>query len=456
LEPLTGDDAVSPLDKGADEGCHLDASFVHLPLPPITKNRTNTVDSQQLGDLNDRGLHNQGILDSYRYLKTMVQIAEQHMDQASTGDWSKSKECLCATCIERMIMAIEESTCQLNAEVAAYDVAIQLEKDKHRRLLRALDIKDGIINGQDDGDGDGDGDDDTIASGNTCVSFRNDVQSSSEYILKKTFEAFEYEIQKLTETHTMHLTESNNLDKMLREQVMFTKALSQEEDEIHRDINSLEIDAKVFQDVHRTLTRQCQEAEMEDYMLRNVRIHSTLFDIQLDERGLRFPLINNLRLTHHPKGVSWLEINAAWSQASQLVMFVGSTTKFQSKDLRIVPLASCAKIIELSHHGDHKKVVNHLGVDFDSNDRKTHETEHIIPSLRAFLAFIYQMSVHMLKGPLNLDKMPYKMGSHYVIGPYDVRKMDEKDDVGWSGVIHCMAYNMKWMAQNACKFLAPI
>jgi len=43
-----------------------------------------------------------------------------------------------------------------------------------------------------------------------------------------------------------------------------------------------------------------------------------------------------------------------------------------------------------------------------------------------------------------------------VIGPHDVRKMDEKDDVGWSGVINCMAYNMMWMAQNACKFLAPI
>jgi hypothetical protein len=353
-----------------------------------------------------------------------------------------------------MIMAIEESTCQLNAEASAYDATIQLEKDKHRRLLRALNIKDGI-DGEYDGGGDkDDDDDDTIASGNTSVTFHNDYQVSSEYILKKTFEAFEYEIQKLTETHAMHVTELNDLDKLLREQVILTKELSRQEDDILRDINALEIDAKVFQDVHHTLTRQCHEAEVEDYLLRNVQIHSTLFDIKLDERGLRYPLINNLRLTHHPKGVSWLEINAAWSQASQLVMFVGSTTKFQSKDLRIVPLASCAKIIELSH-GD-KKIVNHLGVDFESNARQTHETEHIIPSLRAFLSLIYQMSVHMLKEQSKLDKIPYEMLGPCVIGPHDVRQLDEKDDMGWSSVIHCIAYNMKWMAQNACKFLPPI
>jgi Autophagy protein Apg6. len=346
----------------------------------------------------------------------------------------------------RMIMAIEESTSQLNAEASAYDAAVQLEKDKHRRLLRALNIKGSI-------DGECVGDDDTVASGNTAVSFLDDYQASSEYILKKTFEAFEYEIQKLTETHTLHLAEMNNLDELFREQIILTKELSQQEDDILREINGLELDSKVFQDIHGTLTRQCQEAEVEDYLLRNVRMHSTLFDIKLDERGLRYPLINNLRLTHHPKGVSWLEINAAWSQASQLVMFVGSTTKFQSKDLRIVPLASCAKIIDLSH-GD-KKIVKHLGVDFESNARKTHETEHIIPSLRAFLALIYEMSVHMLKEQSKLDPIPYEMGP-FVIGPHDVRKLDEKDDVGWRDAIHCMAYNMKWMAQNACKFLPPV
>ena len=91
---------------------------------------------------------------------------------------------------------------------------------------------------------------------------------------------------------------------------------------------------------------------------------------QTDERDLRYPLINNLRLAHKPRGISWLEINAGWSQAAQLLMFVGSTIKFKSKDLRIVPLMSCAKIIEVGSNGD-TRFVNHLGVDFQAMNRKT-------------------------------------------------------------------------------------
>jgi hypothetical protein len=101
-----GDEASDPLtksvvstDRSRDEP-NLDTSFVHLPLPPVT-NRSTNHESQHLGDRNDGGLYNQGILDSYRYLKTMVQVAEQHLDQVSTDDWAKSDHCLCETCIER-------------------------------------------------------------------------------------------------------------------------------------------------------------------------------------------------------------------------------------------------------------------------------------------------------------------------------------------------------------------
>lgn len=423
----------------------LDASFVHLPLTSPTTRNIN--DAFLNYEANGGGLYNQGILDSHQYLNTMVHIAEQHMDPISKEDWMKSDLCLCATCIERMISAIEESAEQLHAEAMAYDRAIQLEKDKHRRLLRALNIQSGIHNEYND--------DDTTATGNTSVSSVHDDKLSSEHtILKNTFDAFEYEIQRLQETQTIHMNELRHLESVLQEQVSITKALSQEEEELLRDMHALEIDTMAFQDIHRTLTRQCHEAEKEQYLLQSVQIHSILFDIKVDERGLRYPLINNLRLTHQPKGVSWLEINAAWSQASQLVMFVGSTTKFKSKDLRIVPLVSCAKIIEISH-GD-KKIANHLGVDFESNARKTHETENIVPSIKVFLALLYQMSAHMLKEKgKEMEKIPYEMGQ-YVIGPHDVRRLNERDDTSWSGVIHCMAYNMKWMVRNAYKFMSPI
>jgi hypothetical protein len=71
---------------------------------------------------------------------------------------------------------------------------------------------------------------------------------------------------------------------------------------------------------------------------------------QTDERDLRYPLINNLRLAHKPRGISWLEINAAWSQAAQLLMFVGSTIKFKSKDLRIVNRNTHDNLLQLLNY----------------------------------------------------------------------------------------------------------
>ena len=51
-----------------------------------------------------------------------------------------------------------------------------------------------------------------------------------------------------------------------------------------------------------------------------VRLHAALFHLVVDKRGLRYPLINELRLAYRPKGdVHWKEINAAWAQATQLL-----------------------------------------------------------------------------------------------------------------------------------------
>lgn len=336
---------------------------------------------------------------------------------------------------QRIASAIEENTTQLEAETVAYDNAVQSEKDKHRRLLRALNIRDGI-----------DGNDDlTVSSGHTPIS------STPEDIVQSTLETLEYEIQMLAISSQEHLNELRHLNELIDEQALISKALTDQEDNVLTEFNSLEIDANAFQDMHRQLTHQCHIVEKERYLLSSVQLHSSLFDITVDEcSSRRFPLINNLRLTHRPKGVSWLEINAAWSQAAQLVIFVGSTTKFKSKDLRIVPLTSCAKIIELVQ--GEKRIVIHLGVDFEINARKTHETENIVSSVRAFHALLHQISMHMchIRSYRTLDKIPFETRPHS-IGSHDLRRINEQDDVGWSGVIHCLAANMKWMTQNASK-----
>lgn len=340
---------------------------------------------------------------------------------------------------QRIASAIEENAAQLESETIAYDNAAQREKDKHRRLLRALNIRDGI-----------DGNDDmTISSGNTSIS----SAPAPADIIESTLKTLEYEIQRLAISNQEHLHELQHLNELIDEQAIISKTLTEQEDEVLTEFNSLEIDSNSFQDMHRHLTHQCHSVEKERYLLSSVQLHSSMFEITVDERSSRrFPLINNLRLTHRPKGVSWLEINAAWSQAAQMVISVGSTSKFRSKNLRIVPLTSCAKIIELLQ-GD-KRIVIHLGVDFESNARKTHETENIVSSVRAFHALLHQLSVHMLYTHTcrTLDKIPFETRSHS-IGSHDLLRINEHDDVGWSGVIHCLAANMKWMTQNASKFM---
>ena len=87
------------IDKRGDDPSQLDASFVHLS--PLSATDQKTINDFPHRNLNVGDIYNQGILDSYRYLKTIVQLAEDHIDLSSTGNWTESSDCLCAMCIER-------------------------------------------------------------------------------------------------------------------------------------------------------------------------------------------------------------------------------------------------------------------------------------------------------------------------------------------------------------------
>jgi beclin 1 len=248
---------------------------------------------------------------------------------------------------------MEDNTARLEAEIEAYDAAVKNEQDKQRRLLKALSINAGI---------------------NQDEAFETSIhiQYADEEILQNALDTLDDELKRLQITNQEHESELQKMNELLQDRVRIAQTLTEQEDEVLTEFNSLEVDARVFQDIHRHFTHQCHAAEREKFHLSRVQLHSALFHIDVDERGLRYPLINNLRLAHKPssRGISWLEINAAWSQAAQLLMFVGSTIKFKSKDLRIVPLMSCAKIIEVGSNGD-TRFVNHLGVDFQAMNRKT-------------------------------------------------------------------------------------
>ncbi len=317
--------------------------------------------------------------------------------------------------------AIDENTEQMNMETEAYIRAVEEEKDSQRRMQKALSINMGIQ--------------------------ENQHFDEKEDIIQATIQSLQQEVINLETNCHEHEQEIMNLDQLLFEQAQISNALSAQEDELLIEYNTLEKDTKVFEDLHRQLIKQCHSAERERSQLNLVRLNCTLFDFVIDDGVARYPLINNLRLSHIPRdNLHWSEINAAWAQTAQLVMFLSSNIKFRSSTFGLVPLTQCAKIIEVDSFG--KKMYHHLGVDYESMDRRTHNTDHIVPSIVVFYRLFYQMIVHIREKQLrsiDLSKMPNKM-SRDQIGSYVVQNKNEYDDSLWRGIINCIAQNLKWLS----------
>ncbi len=309
----------------------------------------------------------------------------------------------------------------MEVETETYIHAVEEEKDKERRLRNALSINAGIHNGE-------------LPS----------EQRKENELVQSTIQSFRHEIISLEAACQEHEKELANLNQLLKEQARISETLSLQEEELLLEYNILEKDARVFEDIHCQLAQQCYSVERERSDLSLVRLHSVLFDIFVDEKGVRYPLINNLRLSHRPKNdLTWIEINSAWSQATQLLMFMSSSIKFTSRNF-IVPL-NCAKIIEVDSTG--RKIYHHLGVDIESIDRKTHNTDHIIASLRVFYRLLYQFFVHMKRSKLDISLLPFEMSPH-AVGTYNLELIEDGDDEAWIAVINCIASNMRWLSRK--------
>lgn len=326
-------------------------------------------------------------------------------------------------------MSLDTNTERLKMEAQEYKDFVQDEKDKDKRANKALTINQEI----------------------NCISER--VTDDMPFMNQNSY-SFQQEIENLRAACNEHESELEKLNDLLSEEVKLSETLSQQEDEILADFNALAIEAIAFQEIHKQLTIQCTSAERERYKLSHVRLPEALFKIDVDERGLRYPLINSLRLSYKSKGgVSWKELNAAWSQAAQLVMFVGSVINFMSSNLKIVPLVSCAKIFEV-REGKQKRIVHNLGIDFESMNNRQ---DSIARSLRAFCALLQQVLEHVESkrsliisgsGSEQVDTdPPYKMRGT-IIGSFDLSHLKDDDDLAWNSVVHCIASNLKWLVHD--------
>lgn len=206
-----------------------------------------------------------------------------------------------------------------------------------------------------------------------------------------------------------------HLKMLKKEQDLISSQLDEVETNFAHEENTLELEAVAMSHVQNQLTSTLQAAQLEINKLAAVDL--SLFSLVIDKRGLRYPLINELRLAFSPKGdLGWAEIQAAWSQVAQLLLFMN----LQRKEWRVIPLTSCAKII-------HQKTVYNLGKD--------------MPSMSGALKALILMLQH------TNPSLPFPITDHN-IGDVAIAVLPNTDHPGWSRVVHYLACNLQHLSDT--------
>jgi len=404
--------------------------------------------------------------------------------------------------------AIQTNTKRLENECQAYVNAVKREEDQFRRIRRVIAANVALEYSKDERN-----------KGSEEQDGKEEKKQipEEEDLIRSTIKSFQSEIASLQEACHQHEQELKDIQTHLSEQSIRSNTLYISEQNLLADLNNLELHSKVFQSTNKTLSHQYQSTQDEVDALSCISLPSLLFDVVIDDRGLRYPLINELRLAYRPKGdLKWKEMDVAWSQAAQLLMFVGGVVNFvpppqqqqgEEASFRIVPLASRAKIIHNTNttttpatcdaHGNdakRKKIVYTLGRNSGGSsgasrskgamgsslrnlmkrgggDRDAIATE----ALRAFHSLLRQIIMHVTSSPHNGMPIlstttnitsctepintppppPFEM-TQTKIGAHDLSKLQERDDSSWSAVIHGMAANLKWLAEYTHQFSTAI
>jgi Apg6 BARA domain len=274
-------------------------------------------------------------------------------------------------------------------------------------------------------------------------------------------QAFLDEIGALEEECQQQEAELLHLNALKEEQMALAKEIEKTEYELEAERNSLELEARAFDNDQVQLSQMLQDINDEaDKLSSGISLPSLLLDLQVDERGLRYPLINELRLAYRPKGdLKWNEVQVAWSLAAQLLLVVGTLFQYPSEQWKIVPLSHCAKLIFYSNNEDcstggreitdkTRAVVYHLG----------HPRTNGATAIRACNRVLHQVILHV-RGKTEVEYQKLNMTTAFpnlpfpisptTIGTIDLTQLNENDDTGWSKAIHFMASNLLWLSECA-------
>ena len=266
-------------------------------------------------------------------------------------------------------------------------------------------------------------------------------------------ESFQNEIDTLTNACTEQENELRMLQSLMKNQINRSITISNNEDIVHHELNSLEVDANNFGEESHLARQNCSAVENEIDAISRVKLMSIPFNIRVNtldsntstnHEGGCYPTINNLRLAYRinkKAGLHRDEINASFSYAAQLVAFtLGLYPSIITSTIRIIPIHPCAKIlVNLPEGGS----VYNLGFDTTVGDQICVPTR----SIALFLILLSQLSSHiMVETKTTTEPPPFEM-TETSIDNVDLTKLSDTDTPSWSSVVYCVAANLKWLSE---------
>ena len=366
--------------------------------------------------------HSVAIRDSER-LATAVSLFAHPFSQYHTND------CIVMTfsCI-RIETAMEADIQRLESECRLYRNATRDERTRQASQLRA--IQSSYNNNADP----------------TNSNNNDDALANMEQTLRD-------EMERLAAVCQEEEAELENLGQLELEAAAVAKQLDALQWSINEEANALELETHASENEEQQILTVLTEVQTEVDRLssKGIRFPSRALGLRVDARGLRYPLINELRLAYRPKGdVDWEEIQSAWALAAQLLLQSATLLQFQSQHWRIVPLSQCAKII---YHAPNSE--NNRGV----TQNVGHPSSKSSEALMAWNALLFEVVQHakttikagIEKGLLEaktMERLPYEQTSQS-IGGVPLRHLAVDDDASWSRVVHFMSCNLLWLANTA-------
>mmetsp|Transcript_40967 Transcript_40967/g.46548 ORF Transcript_40967/g.46548 Transcript_40967/m.46548 type:complete len:298 (-) Transcript_40967:127-1020(-) len=278
---------------------------------------------------------------------------------------------------------------RLNNECASYDRELKEREERQKNIER------------------------TLCSDFFPIISENDSKKSH---IERIENEFLNQVEALRQAVEQQENELSHLKKLEKEQHKISQELDEVEALYAHEENEFELEAQAMSHIQKQLTNTLELAQEEIEQLINVDL--SLFSLIIDERGLRYPLINELRLAFSPKGdLGWEEIQVAWSQVAQLLLFMD----LNLSEWRIIPLTTCAKII-------HRKSVFNLGKD-------------MVSMAKALKALVYMIQSSSPSLPYPITKMK--------IGDVIITNLPNSDHPGWSRLVHYLACNLQHLSEKS-------